>query len=193
MTKTKRCGRPTAAGTPCRRRTSGGPCRSHSEAGVPAKKALFLAYFERYLTLTDAARETGVSRSTPWRWRRSDPDFAEKLHRLEVVADEIAYEAAEETLAARVADDRATATERVFYLVNASRRRRDGRWENTNRLDVSGKLGVFGAILRLSEDEVERLLKLDDDELEAELRRRFGDASWPGDDRDDRGGSGGPT
>lgn len=193
MTETKRCGRPTAAGTPCRRRTSGGPCRSHSEAGVPAKKALFLAYFERHLTLTDAAREAGVSRSTPWRWRRSDPDFAEKLHRLEVIAEEIAYTAVEETLLARCMDDRATAAERIFVLTNMSRRRGDDRWKHRREIELGGKLGVFGAIAKMSADEVERLLELDVDDLAAELGRMFPGSTFLRDDRDDRTGSGGSS
>lgn len=184
------CGRPTESGTPCKRRTSGGPCRDHSEAGVEARKLVFLAAYEKAGTVVDAAKVANVHPSTPHRWRLSDPDFAEKLHRLEVLAEADWYERIESSLYRRCADGTASATEVIFALTNMSRRRGDDRWKHRREVELSGKLGIYSRIMRLDPDEVERILNLPDDKQEAELRRLL---EWPRDDRESRGGTGDPA
>lgn len=101
-----------------------GPCDRHSEAArrdKRIKQAEFLLELSKTLTISRAAEAVGIARYTVYQWMDQYLDFGEAVARL--MNDHVAakrLQVAEERLFERVADDRGSSAERIFYLVNAS-------------------------------------------------------------------------
>ena len=130
----------TAAGDPCKRLAGGERCYAHTEEALDEQagtKSSFLEAFEETLILSDAAKEVGVSYVTIWRMRQADEDFDRKLAALEERAVEDRYQALEDSGFKRCNEGKAPASLHIFYLVNESRRRGDGRWRNTQHVEQS--------------------------------------------------------
>lgn len=127
---TDRCGHPTLHGGLCRlpsghgRDADSGPCMFHEEAAQANKRTLqaeFLGHLARELTVSKAAERTGVGTVTVHLWARQFNDFGMAMRKLlDGHVSDRRLELVEETLFERASDDRATAAERIFMLVNAS-------------------------------------------------------------------------
>lgn len=184
----------TSSGRPCRRPSRDGLCADHEADGVADRKARFLEEYREKLTISDAAKAVGVTDVTVWRWRKSDPTFAAEFDGADAVAADLRYKAVADSVYSQVVSGTASAALTIFWLTNRSRVRGDEAWKHRREVEHSGRLGVFGSIVRMPEDEVRRLLDLDPEEQEAALRRMFpelGDPESPRDGRDRRGRSGG--
>lgn len=170
-------------------------CADHEADGVAERKARFLDEYRDRLTISDAAAAVGVTDVTVWRWRKADPTFSAEFEGAEAVAADLRYRKVADSVYAQIVAKTASAALTIFWMTNRSRLRQDDEWKHRREIELGGRLGVFGSIMRLPEDEVRRLLELDPEDLEAELRRRFPslDPTRPGDDRDGRGETGGST
>lgn len=126
----ERCGHPTLHGGPCLvpaghgTDAKGGVCHFHAEAAQDGKRTLqaeFLGHLARELTVSKAAERTGVGTVTVYLWARQYADFGKAMRRLlDGHVSDRRLELVEETLFERTSDDRASAAERIFMLVNAS-------------------------------------------------------------------------
>lgn len=149
----------------------GGRCRWHPEGAFDEKKAAFLEAYERLHVIVDAAAEIGVTDVTVFRWRQADPEFAAEVSKLQVDLEDVRYANLEQSMYARAIAGKAAAAEAIFLLVNESRRRGDERFKNTRSVDIQGRIGMYAAIARMPETEVERILALPQKEQEIELAR----------------------
>lgn len=168
----------TRGGDPCGQRTKPGElCRHHRPAALAEQAELkqrFLEAYEETPVMRQACaklRQEGFAAShvTIWRMRQADDEFDRQLSSLEAIAPEIRYAMVEESLFVRAATDRGSAAERIFFLVNESRRRGDRRWMDVKEHVFSGKIGLEGFVAQLAPELVRELMKLP---LE-ERRERF--------------------
>lgn len=128
-------------------------------------KERFLKAYEESPVMRQACaklRQEGFAAShvTIWRMRQHDREFDRRLSELEAVAPEVRYSMVEESLFLRAATDRGTAAERIFFLVNESRRRGDRRWMDVKEHVFSGKIGLEGFVAQLPPEIVRELMGL---------------------------------
>lgn len=159
-------------GSPCGRQTKG-RCRYHPEGkdALGDRKKAFLEALEEEHTMEDAAAAIGVSLVAVWKWRRGDPEFNAQVKGLKTLLDDVAYDRVKGTLYKRIVAGQATGMETVFWLINRSRIRGDNEWRNTNKVEIEGRIGMYAAIARMPENEVQRILGLPRDEQATELAR----------------------
>lgn len=168
----------TRAGDPCGQPAKPGErCRHHKSQAMAErremKEAFLKAYEEMPVMRTACAklRKEGYSASevTVWRMRQHDDEFDRRISELEAAAPEVRYRMVEDSLFLRCATDRGTAAERIFYLVNESRRRGDRRWMDVKEHVFSGKIGLEGFVAQLPPEIVRELMGLSKEER----KRRF--------------------
>jgi len=156
----------TQEGAPCGRRVKKGQrCPDHQDAGLEAmetQKARFLeVYADGFTAMSKACMDIGITRTTLWRWRQTDPDFDAKVGAAVAQADQIRMMAVEDSLFARILAGTASGAEVIFWMINRS----DGRWKDVRRVVHSGRIfhGLMGAVAALSVHEVERIMSLPED------------------------------
>lgn len=138
----KRCGdfggRSIKTGKPCQRYALGNVarCASHTvdEVGLrEERKAKFLEAFPDMPTITEAAKAIGLSMVQLWRWRKDDADFDAAVTKLTEDAPDVRNQMVEDSMFRRIVEDRATAAETIFWLVNRGR----GRWKHVSHVRQS--------------------------------------------------------
>lgn len=132
----------THAGAPCGRAAPGGErrCVDHDSAADEAKeatKAAFLAAYPAFPFLDHAAKQAGISVPTLWRYRQEDPEFDRRVMELVDDGPDRRYQLVQDSLAVSCIKGTHKGGERMFWLVNESRRRGDGRWRNIQHVEQS--------------------------------------------------------
>jgi len=144
-------------GSPCGRRVKEGRCRSHTDQAdelLASRKRTVLKVYEDTPLLTVAAQAAGISTVTLWRMRKDDPEFDAAIQVLEEVAPNARRQMVEDTMFTRIVKGKATGAETIFWLINDSRRRGDGRWKDVKQVEQSS----FPVDLtHCSTDELERI------------------------------------
>lgn len=173
----KRCGDfggRRSDGEPCGRLVSQeGTCRWHSEEAQDerdALKARFLEEYSKSLVKLDAAKACETSVVTVWRMEQEDHAFAAKVSAIEGAAHDLRYELAGDSMFKRIMDGNAPAVLHMFFLVNESRRRGDGRWKHVHQIQQSN----INVDLENATDEELQRIKAGEDPVEvfAETRAR---------------------
>lgn len=163
MTTCGDLGGETLAGAPCRRPAKDGlRCRQHREpadAEAERIKAAFLEAYEETPVLDAAAKRVGRAYVTIWRWRKADPAFDAAVAEREAEAADRRYQMVEDGLFMACVKGTHKGGERMFFLVNESRRRADGRWKNTTHVKQET---TNVDLTKLTEEELERVVAGED-------------------------------
>lgn len=149
----------TLDGSPCsfRVQEEGGRCGWHSEEGLEKRQEQKTRILEALKsgdkTMTDAAREAGVSRVVVWRWRQADEEFDRALD--EAVPDEaMQLRMVEESTFHRIMKGEVSGALQMFWMVNVARRVDPGRWMHVQHI-LQSNLDVDPS--DLSEEELLRI------------------------------------
>ena len=112
---------------------------------IPEKKALFLENYEEGIhSMQAAALAAGTTRTTIWRWRRTDPEFDRAVTALTSIVDVQRTLQVEEMLYKRITDGEASTGEIVFWLCNrAPKRWKDVREVNHNHSVAKYEVRAF--------------------------------------------------
>lgn len=147
----------TRAGKPCGRQVTDGRCLFHSdeaEQELAKAKATYLEEYARTLISSKAAAVAGMSVMKVWRLCQTDPEFAAAVDTLKEETETARYAAVEQAGIDRILDHSAPAAIHIFYLVNMSRRRGDGRWKHIQNVRQSN---VNVDMDHASEEELNRI------------------------------------
>lgn len=153
-----------ADGAPCGRKVTSGPCRFHtSDASkeIAEKKAQVIEEYGSVPVLELACRTAEVGRTTVFRWRQLDPEFDRQIREIEDRAPATRRQMVEETLFVRIVRGKAAAAETIFWLINDSRRQKDGRWQDVKILEK--RKPQWDPTL-CTEEELQRIAKGEDPE-----------------------------
>jgi len=161
----------TASGQPCGRVVTDGRCHLHDDQAAEerdALKAKFLEEYSKSLVKLDAARECETSVVTVWRMEQDDPLFKAAVSAIEEAAQDLRYELGEDSMFKRIVDGSAPAVLHMFFLVNESRRRGDGRWKHVHQIQQSN----FNFDLENATDEELQRIKAGEDPVEVVAETR---------------------
>lgn len=137
-------------------------------------KAAFLEAYEDMPILDAAAKKVGRAYVTIWRMRQADPEFDAAVEAKKAHADDRRYQMVEDSLTVDCIKGNHKGGERMFLLVNMSRRRNDARWKNIRHVEQQTTIIDKRDDESAEELSEEELLASREDILSRAMKEQFG-------------------